>query len=244
MLGAPVEVWRLRGVWIVVMTCRNVATLRDRHLDGELSPSLSAEMHAHLLQCPACQRQFEMFRTAGEVIARDRSEPKLRADFAAGVVARMSKAPASRNSQPIRLHTRRDLRERFWRLAFSVSVPAAAAILFLGVLIWPISAPTKSRGLVAGYVSTRATDAAGVNDVATPAVDAVNETMRTARSLTQMRGILVDQARPGPGEAPAVSTETVAKPEMTLLNALLFPFNEALEPETPETIEDEGVVRF
>lgn len=226
----------------MVMTCRHVASLRDRHLDGELSPSLSAEMHAHLLQCPACQRQFEMFRAVGEVIARDRVEPRLRPDFAGSVVARMSKHPV-RKSQPIKLHTRRDLRERFWRLAFSASIPAAAAMLFLAVLIWPTNEPT--RGLVAG-VSVRATDAAGVNDVAVPAVEAVNETVRAADSLTQMQRLIVDQARQG-ADGKSAMTGAESKPEITLLNALLFPFNEAIEPveeAKPESPKDDGVVRF
>lgn len=61
----------------MVMTCRHVQQLRDSYLDGELSSSLMAEVHAHLLQCPECQRQVEMIRIAGHVIAGDRSEPAL-----------------------------------------------------------------------------------------------------------------------------------------------------------------------
>jgi len=221
----------------VVLTCRNVAQLQDRHLDGELSASLSAEVHAHLLQCPACQRQHELYRTVGEVVGRDRSEPLLSADFASRVVAEFVANPPRSGSTVLNIQTRRALRERFWRLAFSVSVPAAAAMLFLGVLIWPTTDVRGPRGLVAG-VSVRATDAAGVNDVAAPAMNVVAETVRAAKSFSQMQQILVDEAKPA--FVPTVD------PEVTLLNALFIPFTEALEPARPVEAKDadEGIIRF
>lgn len=228
----------------MVMTCRHVGQLRDRHLDGELSPSLAAEVHAHLLQCPACQRQFELYRSVGEVITRDRSEPKLAVDFTARVTAAVSKLPRSSQSQ-IRLHTRRALRERFWRLTKSAAIPAAAAMLFLAVLIWPTNEPTMPGGLVAG-VSVRATEAVGVNDVADPALSAVNETVRAASSISRIQAILVEQARQTGGEPKNFAAPP--KPEITLLNALLFPFNEAIEPAAPHdgtaAPKDDGVIRF
>ncbi len=230
----------------MVMNCRHVAQLRDRHLDGELSSSLSAEVHAHLLQCSGCRRQFEMFRACGEVIARDRAEPKLSPDFAAKLAARVVTTPRHSSATAFRafpLQTRRALRERFWRLAMSVSLPAAAAMLFLTVLIWPTSDPTPA-GLVAGYNSSRATDVVGMSNMAEPTADAVAEMVRAANSITQLPGMLVDQAREG---VPDHAAPQAPNPEITLLNALLFPFNEALdsnpEPEPAKT-GDDGVVRF
>lgn len=226
------------------MSCRNVVQLRDRHLDGDLSPSLSAEVHAHLLQCPACQRQHELYRATGEVIARDRSEPRLTDDFTARLLAAIESSPRRRPMGPVRLQTRRALRERFWRLAFSVSVPAAAAMLFLGVMIWPTSEPVRNNGLVAG-VSIRATDVVGMNEVADPAVSAVAETVRAAGSITEVQRLLVDQARLGVEER-----SLVVEPEMTLLRALLLPFSEVLDPSTQRendkntTPAADDVVRF
>ncbi len=231
----------------MVMTCRHVAQLRDRHLDGELSASLSAEVHAHLLQCSTCRRQFEMYRACGEVIARDRSEPRLRPDFASRVVAQLGTMPKSKISPTVcalPLQTRRVLRERFWRLALSVSMPAAAAVLFLAVMIWPTSVPT---GLVAGESIRRATDMPGVNTMTEPTADAVAETVRAANSISQLPRMLVDQARESvPSPSPATDA-AAQKPEITLLNALLFPFNEALSSvETTDTApaDDDGIVRF
>ncbi|MBX3396039.1 MAG: zf-HC2 domain-containing protein [Phycisphaerae bacterium] len=227
-----------------MMTCRHVGQLRDRHLDGDLSPSLAAEVHAHLLQCPACQRQFELHRCVGEVITRDRSEPKLPVNFTSRVTAALSQLPRS-SQTPIRLHTRRALRERFWRLTVSAAVPAAAAMLFLTLLIWPTNERSIPGGLVAG-VSVRATEAVGVNDVADPALSAVNETVRAASSISRIQEIIVEQARQTGGESK--HSAGAAKPEITLLNALLFPFNEAIEPATPHDADaapkDDGVVRF
>ncbi len=228
----------------VGMSCRNAAQLRDRHLDGDLSPSLSAEVHAHLLQCPACQRQHELYRATGDVIARDRTEPRLSDDFAARLLAAIETSPRRRPVGPVRLQTRRALRERFWRLAFSVSVPAAAAMLFLGVMIWPTTEAVRNNGLVAG-VSIRATDALGMNEVADPAVSAVAETVRAAGSITEVQRLLVDQARLGVEGRPLV-----VEPEMTLLRALLLPFSEVLDPSAARESDrnsastDDDIVRF
>src|SRR6185436_13710965 len=73
----------------MLMTCRNVRQLHDAFVDGELSASLTAEVHAHLLQCPECQHEIEMLRAATDVITQDHSEPIMDSGFASRVIAQM-----------------------------------------------------------------------------------------------------------------------------------------------------------
>src|SRR5262249_11516679 len=69
------------------MTCRNCLDLRDAFLDGELSETQVAEVHAHLLQCPECQQHIEMMRACGDVIRKDRRGPRLSMDFSDRLMA-------------------------------------------------------------------------------------------------------------------------------------------------------------
>ena len=54
-----------------MITCQHARHLFDRNLDGELSPSLQAELHAHQLKCPECQSELAMFEACGAVVALD-----------------------------------------------------------------------------------------------------------------------------------------------------------------------------
>ncbi len=175
------------GVIAVLMTCRHVQQLHDAYIDGELSPSLMAEMHAHLLQCPVCQQQVELTRACGSVIARDDDEPTLDAGFAARVVAALQQKTPVR---PPALETRRSRRQRLWRIAAGAGLPAAAAVLFFCVLIWPSSAPSGTPRLVAG----KAVEAAGLAEMVKPTLSAVADTRQAAESLNQILSIAGDDA--------------------------------------------------
>ncbi len=70
-----------------MITCQNARDLFDRYLDGELSPTLQTELHAHCLQCLSCQNELAMLETCGDVIALDRSEPRLSDSFTDRVLA-------------------------------------------------------------------------------------------------------------------------------------------------------------
>ncbi len=223
------------------MTCRHIAQIRDVYLDGELSPSLTAEVHAHLLQCPECQNQFEMFRACGEVIAKDHCGDELDSGFAGRVLASLPKTSplAARSS----LKTRRDARQRSWRLFISSSIPAAAAILFFSVLVWPVGEQVDSPGIVRG-VSVEATEATGVQQVAESTLDAVAEAQSAARCLNQLLRISVDGARQdvdGGGELSAA-------PKITFTEIFLDPFRDFLQPmnEKPKATspKKEELVRF
>ena len=206
------------------MTCRHVAQLKDVYLDGELSPSLTAEVHAHLLQCPECQEQFEMIRASAEVIAKDQPEPTLASGFAMRVLAAMPKPEA--DGEQSRPQTRREARKKFWRIVFAGSLPAAAAVLFFSVLIWPANETTGPNGLVLGE-SVDATQATGLKTVTTPALDAVARTGHAAESLNQFLKLSVEEAR---HRVDAAVGKDGALPRITLTDIIFAPFRDFLKP--------------
>ncbi len=235
------------GVHSVLMTCRHVAQLRDVYLDGELSSGLTAELHAHLLQCPECQQQFEMFRACSEVVEKDRPPVQLGSGFASRVITALPKThPLAEKSL---LPTRRDRRRRFWQLVASTAAPAAAAVLFLAVVIWPASAPEGPNGRVRGAT---ATDATAVKDVVSPALDALEQTGRAADSFNTLSKLVVDEARQGvessvEDSAVKPESELVDDPESALLDVFLAPFRDVLHPvETADKaeLENTDIVRF
>lgn len=118
----------------MAVTCRHVRQLHDAYLDGDLSASMNAEVHAHLLQCPACQQQVETVRACGDVIANDRSEPRLSGDFATRVLAELPAAPVLRLAP---VETRRTRRMRLLRGVMAGAMPAIAASLVFAVLLGP-----------------------------------------------------------------------------------------------------------
>ncbi len=210
----------------MLMTCRHVAQLRDVYLDGELSSGLTAELHAHLLQCPECQQQFEMFRACGEVVEKDSPPVQLDSGFASRVVAALPRThPLAEKSL---LPTRRDRRRRFWRVVAGTGAPAAAAALFFAVVIWPSGNAEGPNGHVAG-VSATAIDATAVKDDVSPALNAFETTERAAESLNTLSKIVVDGARKGVEKS---TEDSVAEPdpESALLDVFLAPFRDVLHP--------------
>ncbi len=221
------------------MTCRHVQQLHDAYIDGELSPSLMAEMHAHLLQCPVCQQQVELTRACGSVIANDGDEPALDAGFAARVVAALQQKASAR--APV-LETRRSRRQRLWRITAGAGLPAAAAALFLCVLIWPASEPSGPPRIVAG----RAVEAAGLLEMVHPTLSAVADTRHAAESLNQMLSMAGDDAARNVGK----TMQRVAKPSTASVWKFFFeePFSGLLEPDPPaeaaQPDQGEDLIRF
>jgi hypothetical protein len=218
------------------MTCRHVEHLRDAYQDGELSSHLATEVHAHLLACRECQQHFEMMRITGEVIGRDDAKPQLDTGFASRVVASMAQ---TRPMTPkVIVGAENEKRWPFRRLFITGSVPAAAAALFLALLIWPTDRPhTGPHGLVLGE-KREATDL--VKDAVDETMKAFKETGKAIDSVSTMTRMLGDQARE------TVGTETGETPrEVSLLDVFLEPFNEVLVPaEAQKNKDDSGVVRF
>ncbi len=117
-----------------MITCQHARQLFDRYLDGELSPSLQAELHAHQLSCSACQTELAMLEACGDVIMLDRRrEPTLSDSFTDRVLM-------ARRAQLVK-----QPRRRSWgRTLVLVSSPlaAAASIVLAMSLMWP-SAPQR-----------------------------------------------------------------------------------------------------
>ncbi|GMU21790.1 MAG: hypothetical protein AMXMBFR13_18790 [Phycisphaerae bacterium] len=128
-----------------MISCQHARQLFDRYLDDELSPSLQTEVHAHRLNCTACQNELAMLEACGDVVRLDRSEPLLSASFTDRVLL-------ARRSQRV-------VRPRRWgRLIATVAAPlAAAASLALTVSV--IMPPARERPtLVAGVAEAARED--------------------------------------------------------------------------------------
>lgn len=126
-----------------MITCQHAKHLFDRYCDGELSPSLQTELHAHQLSCSGCQGELALLESCGDVIAYDRCEPTLSASFTDRVLLahRAQSKPAPR---------------RNWaRLVISIASPvAAAACIGLAVLLIAPVGNGTNRTQVAGQVDS------------------------------------------------------------------------------------------
>lgn len=225
-----------------MLTCRQVQNLHHQFIDGALSASLVAEVHAHLLQCPACQREVEISRAAAHVLAKDFPEPTLDSGFASRVVAAMAE------KRPVRASTvkhRREQSSRWRRFAMVGSLPAAAAVVFLAILIWPSDDKATRDVRVLGASSV--VDAVGVKDIADPTLEAVAGARDAAQSLNQLLQISANEARQTMQDGLREIDSAAPRTEPPSLMELFFqPFDEVLRPEKPATAKDgeKKVIRF
>jgi len=79
-----------------MITCHQAVQLFDRYLDEDLSPSLQAELYAHVLHCSPCQSRLAVLEVCGDVIRMDRPEPQISAGFTERVMASCREELASR----------------------------------------------------------------------------------------------------------------------------------------------------
>jgi hypothetical protein len=218
----------------MLMTCRHVQQLRDSYLDRELSSSLMAEVHAHLLQCPECQQQMEMMRVAGHVIARDRSEPALSRDFAQRVVASL---PTVGFGKPAGLMTRRVRRLHLWRKVAGAGLPAAAAVLFFCVLVWP----TTEKNTRPTLVKAKVVEAVGASSFVEPTLDTLEGTRQAAHSVNRALQIGVAEAQRNVRRG----LEEFKTPASSFLDFLEAPFKGLLDTHrAPTDADQDGIVRF
>lgn len=230
------------------VTCRNVEHLYDGYIDGELSAALTAEVQAHLLQCPECQRKVEFLRAAGNVIATDRTEPSLSQDFARDVLAAL---PQAAPAAPVSLFlTRRQRRQRWVTRAVAGFWPAVAAMLAVAALILPPSRPTAVSGqrLVAGRSEHRPVDTLGVRSLVAPTLTTLTNTGRMASNLQGLYEITLNEARTNWPAAVAIPNPPPSSAgEKGVFMELLHPFVDMLTP-TPQPqskpTESADVVRF
>jgi len=95
-----------------MITCQQARQLFDRYLDGDLSASLQAELHAHVLHCSPCQSRLAVLETCGDVIRMDRCEAPVGSAFTERVMAACreelaARAAAHRKRRSFRRPTRR-----------------------------------------------------------------------------------------------------------------------------------------
>ena len=216
----------------MAVTCRNIRELRDAFLDGDLSPSLMAEVHAHLLQCPECQQQMEMLRAVGDVIARDKAAPPLDPEFAGRVVASIPVAIAANRtlSAPPRSLT--------WRLFTRLSVPAAAAVLLMAIAFWPREKDDAVR-------PTAVAGTAAVKQMVDPTLSAVADTQKTAADLNRLIKLSMDQATQNVREEIARSGHLRRTGEdFSITDVLLQPIHDMLKGPSPAESDNPDIVRF
>lgn len=123
-----------------MITCQHARQLFDRYLDGELSPSLQAELHTHVLSCSTCQSELAMLEACGDVVLFDQREPQLGDEFTDRVMVAFRNRQATRPSR------------RWARVALVAGSPlAAAASIMLAIGVMMPKQPTSGT-MMAGRV--------------------------------------------------------------------------------------------
>ena len=135
-----------------MITCHQAVQLFDRYLDEDLSPSLQAELYAHVLHCSPCQSRLAVLEACGDVIRMDRPEPQISAGFTERVMAscreELAVRTAGRSRRPVR---------RVGLYAMS-SLAAAASIALVFWLAMPVGVPVDETA--PGTVTMGAREAA------------------------------------------------------------------------------------
>jgi anti-sigma factor RsiW len=176
------------------MDCRHAQHLLDSYLDGKLPASLRAEIHAHRLTCPRCQRAMAIVEVAADVIATDRPEPDLSLNFTNRVMTAMRPQVPQTARRVI----------RFRRVAAVLGPVSAAAVwMIIASAIRPIEHVPNPRDIlstntgiavlprtaaVVVEASTSGTPSATIADslaegLLTPAMTAWRDTQRSTRDL-------------------------------------------------------------
>jgi len=236
---------RAAGNRIMALTCRNVQHLQDAYLDADLSASMIAEVDAHLLQCPECQRSMELMRACGNVVARDRSEPRLADDFAMRVLTALPKAASHSASQPMYILTRRQRRRLILERVAAGAIPAIAAAIVLFILILPASRPDVEVHRVLGASESRQpVDALGVRSLVDPTLATLSDTHRAAGNLGDLARLTLEQAREQLESAPPAA-QTPPPESGALFMELLHPLMSVLQPPAgAEPAQSDEIVRF
>lgn len=235
------------------MTCRHCRHLQDAFQDGELSESQAAEVHAHLLQCAECQREFELVRACAHVIATDDSDgARLSVNFAQRV---LNSLPAERFAPTT--SRQRWLRVRRW-MEYGLA-PAAAAVLAFAVLIAPprtaftgagdelTRSNENNRGLVLGE-SSRITDALFEPEVNSAIDDSLHELGHVAtrmksfcRRTLETAAEELDRSAADESAAPQDS-QRVSDDDFVI--ELIRPFFDLFNPPVTVPSHDEDIERF
>lgn len=130
-----------------MITCQHARQIFDRYLDDELSPSLQAELHAHVINCTPCQNHLALIEACGDVIRLDKCEPLLGRSFTDRVLA-------ARREQAAAVPGRAGSRG-LGRLGWWIGGPMAAAasivlVVMLGGPVFNRQAAPKPPTVVGG----------------------------------------------------------------------------------------------
>jgi hypothetical protein len=175
-----------------------------------------------------------MVRVAGNVIAHDRSEPGPPKGLADRVVASLPNLTAG---SKVNLLTRRTRRRKMWQRAFSAGLPAAAAMIFFCVLIWPIDRQDLRPTMVKG----KAVEAVGATSVVDSTLGVLNQTRRTAESVDRIIAVSTDTA----SRSVQATLDQLKSRPMSFLDIFLEPFSGLLDQPPPKPGQNEQeIVRF
>ena len=213
------------------MTCRGFREVQNAYLDGELDAALTAEVHAHLLQCPECQQQVAVVRACGDVIRVDRRAPRLSGNFTDRLMASLPARYAGHSAG----ERRRLMIRRFMQLGVAPAAAAALALAAIGG--WRShhtpAAPTITPA-VAG-VSARITDAMPEVDHVVSTVD--SSLQQFQQMPGQLRALCEGALQSGAGSA-------AHQPGSSFVEQLLHPLYELLDPPVLRTPSEDDVERF
>ncbi|MCG3138645.1 MAG: hypothetical protein HJJLKODD_02511 [Phycisphaerae bacterium] len=137
-----------------MISCEQTRNLLDGYLNDDLSASMTAELDAHLLDCPACRHQLSLMEACGNVVRLDMNEPAVSADFTDRLMAILENQPTERASGL-------QLSRRMKLAVGLVGVAAAAALTFVAIM--PGSNETNNTPLIAGR-QVEGTSGPGLND--------------------------------------------------------------------------------
>ncbi len=148
------------------MDCQQARNLFDVYLDGELSPSLVTEMHAHRLTCPSCREELAVIEVAGHVIASGVDDQAAPAEFTDRLLACLE--PSAIQPHPLRL----------WTFRIGGGIAAAACITLAVVQLTKPDSIVASRVDVGpAVVTSSAEDAQQAPAVTGPSMAEAAETL-------------------------------------------------------------------
>jgi hypothetical protein len=132
-----------------MITCEHAKQLFDRYLDGDLSSSLHAELHAHQLACQSCQQELAILEACTDVIKHDRREPAMSASFTDRVMAGYQ---AQQQPTPI---TAASGVSRWARYTLFAGAPmaAAASIVFAILMVAPAADSGRTTSVAGDAVA-------------------------------------------------------------------------------------------
>lgn len=117
------------------MRCHEAQQLFDSYLDAELSPSLTAELDAHRLQCGECRRALAILEVTGHVLSAEPHRTALADDFTNRLMACVE-TPRERRWGQVR---------RYLYAAGPLAAAAVIALAFLGA--FDRTGPSKVAGV-------------------------------------------------------------------------------------------------